>query len=68
MKFLAQSSVPSTTQMDTDSNGNPINIIDHGGLYFGYWNGLPSNFPTNYAWQTGLTRSGDLATAQSTFP
>ena len=51
----------------TDSSGKPINVLDHGGLYFGYGS-MPSSFPTNYVSQSGLTRSSSLATAQSTFP
>ena len=51
----------------TNSSGQPINVLDHGGLYFGY-SSMPSSFPTNYVSQSGLTRSSSLATAQSTFP
>jgi hypothetical protein len=51
----------------TNSSGGAINVLDHGGLYFGY-SSMPSSFPTNYVSQSGLTRSSSLATAQSTFP
>jgi hypothetical protein len=48
---------------------NCTSVIDHGGLYFGYWT-MPSssNFPTNYVSQMGLSRSSSLATAQSLMP
>jgi hypothetical protein len=51
----------------TNSSGDPINVLDHGGLYFGYGS-MPSSFPTNYVSQAGLTRSSSLSAAQSTFP
>lgn len=53
-----------------DGAGNPLNVTDHGGLYFGFWNAppLPSPFPTNRAQRMGPTRSSDLDTAKSTLP
>jgi Polysaccharide lyase len=48
---------------------NCTTVIDHGGLYFGYWS-MPSasNFPTNYMSQMGMSRSTTLSAAQSLFP
>ena len=51
----------------TDSSGKPLNVLDHGGLYFGYGS-MPSSFPTNYVSQSGLVRASSLSAAQSTLP
>ena len=42
-------------------------IIDHGGIYFGYWDDS-TPIPTNYDNQMGMVDSSDLTTAQSVFP
>jgi hypothetical protein len=42
-------------------------VIDHGGLYYGYYDQRTS-FPTESLLQTGITRSSDFATAASTLP
>jgi hypothetical protein len=42
-------------------------VIDKIGLYYGY-SYTPSSFPSETVYESGLTRSSDLATAESTLP
>ena len=51
----------------TNSSGQQVTVIDHGGLYFGYWDHRTS-FPTEYILETGMTRSSTYAAAASTLP
>lgn len=51
----------------TTSSGGQATVIDHGGLYFGYWD-TRSSFATESLLQTGITRSSDYATAAATLP
>lgn len=51
----------------TGSSGGQVTVIDHGGLYFGYWDHRTS-FPTEYVLETGMTRSSSYAAAVSTLP
>jgi hypothetical protein len=43
-------------------------VIDKLGLYYGYTDKTKTTFPVETVYESGLTRSSDLATAQSTLP
>jgi hypothetical protein len=51
----------------TDSAGNQVTVIDHGGLYYGYWDAR-TTFQTEYVVESGITRASDYATAAATLP
>ena len=51
----------------TNSSGAQVNVIDHGGLYFGYWDHR-TTFPTESILETGMTRSSTYRAAASTLP
>jgi len=51
----------------TNSSGQQARVIDHGGLYFGYWDSRTS-FPTESILETGMTRSSTYRAAASTLP
>ena len=51
----------------TNSSGQQVRVIDHGGLYFGYWDQRKS-FPTESIFETGMTRSSSYGAAVSTLP
>lgn len=50
-----------------DSSGHPFGVIDHGGLYYGYYSAppLPSPFPANHVQRLGLARWASLADAKA---
>ena len=43
-------------------------VLDKLGLYYGYADKTKTTFPVETVYESGLTRSSDLATAQSTLP
>jgi hypothetical protein len=51
----------------TNSSGQQVRVLDHGGLYFGYWDQRTS-FPTESILETGMTRSSSYSAAASTLP
>ena len=43
-------------------------VLDKIGLYYGYGDHSKTSFPTETVYESGLTRSSDMATAESTLP